>query len=65
MDCYVFLLRDGRMSQKELSDKMNIKESTTVRLVDRMEKDGFIVRFKDSNDRRITYIELTEKGKKG
>lgn len=59
-----FLLRDGRMSQKELSDKMNIKESTTVRLVDRMEKDGFIVRFKDSNDRRITYIELTEKGKK-
>lgn len=53
------------MSQKELSDKMNIKESTTVRLVDRMEKDGFIVRFKDSNDRRITYIELTEKGKKG
>lgn len=58
-----FLLRYGRISQKELSDRMNIKESTTARLVDRMEKDGHIVRVKDDDDRRVTYIELTEKGR--
>ena len=58
------LLKDGQMSQSDLAKKMNIKDSTVVRLIDRIEKDEFIKRVKNSKDRRITYVTLTEKGKK-
>jgi len=53
---------DG-INQKELGDLMDIKESTVARLIDRMEKEDYILRTKDKNDRRITIISLTDKGK--
>ncbi|KZL92929.1 MarR family winged helix-turn-helix transcriptional regulator [Clostridium magnum] len=59
-----YLLRDGRMSQSDLGEKMDIKDSTVVRLIDRMEKEQFVERVKDKKDRRVTYVLLTEKGKK-
>ena len=49
--------------QKELSDLMNVKESSMVRLIDRMEKEDLVIRKKQANDRRITSIFLTSKGK--
>lgn len=58
-----YLLKNGKLSQKELADKMSIKESTVVRLIDRMQKEGYIGRKKDDKDRRISHIILTEKGK--
>ncbi|MBP1888698.1 DNA-binding MarR family transcriptional regulator [Clostridium moniliforme] len=53
---------DG-VSQKELSDLMNVKESSMVRLIDRMEKEDLVIRKKQTNDRRVTSIFLTLKGK--
>jgi len=53
----------GEISQKELSDYMDIKESSMVRLIDRMEKEELVERRKDSEDRRITKIILTDRGK--
>lgn len=49
--------------QKELSDLMNVKESSMVRLIDRMEKEDLVIRKKQANDRRVTSIFLTPKGK--
>ncbi|MDQ0148219.1 MarR family winged helix-turn-helix transcriptional regulator [Eubacterium multiforme] len=49
--------------QKELSDLMNVKESSMVRLIDRMEKEDLVIRKKQANDRRVTSIFLTHKGK--
>ena len=49
--------------QKELSDLMNVKESSMVRLIDRMEKEDLVIRKKQTNDRRVTSIFLTLKGK--
>lgn len=59
-----YLLRDGKMNQSDLGEKMDIKDSTVVRLIDRMEKEEFVERVKDAKDRRVTYVMLTEKGKK-
>ena len=42
---------------------MNVKESSMVRLIDRMEKEDLVIRKKQANDRRITSIFLTPKGK--
>lgn len=53
---------DG-ISQKELAEKMNIKSSTVVRLIDRMENDNLVIRLEDPEDRRAIKLALTEKGK--
>ncbi len=58
-----FLGKYEYINQSELAEKMDIKKSTMVRLIDRMEKDGYVQREKDIEDRRITYICLTELGK--
>ncbi|GKX27902.1 MarR family transcriptional regulator [Vallitalea longa] len=57
-----YLGKNKSISQVELAKKMNIKSSTVVRLVDRMERDGYVKRVKDANDRRITSLELTNAG---
>lgn len=53
---------DG-LSQKELSTRRGIKEATTVRALDRMERDGLVQRVRDTKDRRRTNIFLTDKGR--
>lgn len=41
---------------------MNIKDSSVGRLIDRLERDGFIERERNDIDRRIIYLKLTDKG---
>lgn len=43
---------------------MNVKDSSVGRLIDRLERDGLIIRERNKIDRRIIYIKLTEKGDK-
>lgn len=51
------------VNQKQLSQLMRIKESSTTRLIDRMSKEGYIVRQNNESNRRIVEIVLTQKGK--
>lgn len=51
------------ITQKELAEKMSATEASTARLVDRLEKNELVIRRKDSEDRRITKLTLTDKGK--
>lgn len=53
----------SKINQKEIAQKLNIQSSTVVRLIDRMEKGELLKRVKDTDDRRIVYLELTDKGK--
>lgn len=52
------------ISQRELSNLMNVKDSSAGRLIDRLERDGLIERERNDSDRRIICIQLTEKGDK-
>lgn len=58
-----YLGKEESISQKELAEKMNIKESSVARLLDRMERDGLVERVKNENDKRVTNLRLTDKGK--
>jgi len=58
-----YIGKEEGISQKELSHKMNVNESSIVRLLDRMEKEELSIRVRDTQDRRITKISLTPKGK--
>lgn len=52
-----------KITQKQLADRMGLKEPTVVRLLDRMEKEGLVLRERSLNDKRIKYLRLTQKGK--
>ena len=63
----IFLIRlwekDG-MSQIELAKSAGLKQPTVVRLLDRMERDGLLIRVRNENDRRVFNFFLTPKAKK-
>ena len=59
-----YLKTRNRISQRDLSILMNIQDSSAGRLIDRLERDGFIERERNDSDRRVIYIKLTEKGDK-
>lgn len=58
-----FIGREGLINQTKLAKLMQISTSTLVRLLDRMEKAGYVFREKDAADKRVTYVSLTEKGR--
>ncbi|WP_242649599.1 MarR family winged helix-turn-helix transcriptional regulator [Alkaliphilus oremlandii] len=58
-----YLGREESISQKELAERMNVKESSIARLLDRMERDGLVERIKNESDKRITNLRLTDRGK--
>lgn len=51
----------GPLSQAELADRLRIAPATAVRLVDRMERDGWVIRQSDPNDGRVKRVVMTEK----
>ena len=52
----------GDLSRTELSEKMSARNSTITGIVDRMERDGLVVRERSQSDRRVVLIRATEKG---
>lgn len=54
----------SHISQRQLADKLVIKEPTVVRLIDKMELKGWIKRQSGKDDKRIKTLVLTEIGSK-
>ncbi|MCW5746221.1 MAG: MarR family transcriptional regulator [Alphaproteobacteria bacterium] len=46
-------------SQTELADMLEVEKASAGRMVDRMERNGWVVRRADASDRRINRIHLT------
>lgn len=55
------LILFGDLAQNELAVKLRIEPSTLVRILDRMERDGWIDRYESSHDRRKKIIRPTDK----
>ena len=55
------LLREDGVQQKQLAARMDVAAITLSGLLDRMERDGWVVRQDDPGDRRAKRIFLTEK----
>lgn len=56
------LINDGEMTIGELSTQMDLACSTITDLVDRMEKNGLVIREKDIKDKRVVRIVVLDKG---
>jgi MarR family transcriptional regulator for hemolysin len=55
------LALNGAQAQNELATQLRIEPSTIVRILDRMERDGWIQRCESPHDRRKKIVHPTEK----
>ena len=49
------------LTQREIADKLALEGPTLIPIIDKLEKDAFVIRMIDQRDRRINRILLTEK----
>lgn len=59
-----YLVRDGAASQKELADYSEVDPSAISRMLESMQKGGFITRKSSENDKRSGVVDITELGRK-
>jgi DNA-binding MarR family transcriptional regulator len=52
----------GDLSLSALSERIRAQNSTVTGIIDRMEREGLVVRARSTEDRRVVNIRLTEKG---
>ena len=61
---YLYLAPNGTVTTKELEDYFQMSHSTSVELLNTLEKNGFIKREKTKDSKRSKVIFLTDKSKK-
>jgi MarR family transcriptional regulator, organic hydroperoxide resistance regulator len=52
----------GDLSLTELSERIRAQNSTVTGIIDRMEREGLVLRERSTEDRRVVHIKLTTKG---
>ena len=57
------LSKHGSMKITELGEKLNLANSTVSGIVDRLEKQDFVNRFRGEEDRRVVKVALSDKFK--
>jgi DNA-binding MarR family transcriptional regulator len=57
------LYRRPGVSQSELAEMLEVERATAGRMVDRLERKGWVIRQADPSDRRINRLTLTEEAK--
>ncbi len=53
----------GSPTMSEVANRLNVTQGAVTQMATRLEKKGYVMRQKDSQDKRVTTISLTEKGK--
>ncbi|MEC1679645.1 MarR family winged helix-turn-helix transcriptional regulator [Bacillus mojavensis] len=57
------LLNSGDLSLKDLVEKTSVTKQNMTGMVDRLRLNGFVTTFDSPQDRRITLVRITNKGK--
>jgi DNA-binding MarR family transcriptional regulator len=57
------LLEEDGLSQSQLAARLGVEIGTVAKTVQRMEKEGLLIRRQDALDARISRVYLTEKGR--
>lgn len=58
---YYLFESDEGLVQRELAERIGIEGPTLVRLLDAMERDGWVIRVPSPNDRRQKVVKVTPK----
>ena len=57
----IHLYKNDGLSPEELTEILNIDKGTTAKSIKKLETEGFVMRVKDKNDKRINRVYLTPK----
>lgn len=62
--CYALetLIKQGSMRLQSLADEMYLDKSSTSRVIDSLERKGYVIRLADEEDRRAIQIRPTSRG---
>lgn len=52
--------KEGRVSGRQLARELNVSPGAVVQLCDRLQEQGYVERVHDTDDRRVTWFQLTE-----
>lgn len=55
------LARNKKMKVSDLSEQLQLSNSTVSGIIDRLEKQGLVERTRSDEDRRIVYVSITKK----
>ncbi|MDR7810831.1 MarR family winged helix-turn-helix transcriptional regulator [Lacrimispora sp.] len=58
-----YIENNNMITQKQLADKMSLKEPSVVRLLDKMELYGWVNRISSNDDKRMKFLMLTDSGR--
>lgn len=54
-------IKDDAKTIGEISKAMDLSYSTVSGIIDRLERDGLVERYRDGGDRRVVWVRLTQK----
>jgi len=63
LHCLLALNENGPLPPSQIARHIMVKSSTVTGIIDRLEQKGFVERLRNSPDRRVITIQLTEAGK--
>ena len=63
LNCLLALHEKGSLPPSQIARQIMVKSSTVTGVIDRLEVKGLVKRTRNSHDRRVITIELTEAGK--
>ncbi len=58
-----FVSNKGPLKLTDCSTSLGVSKPTVTKIVDNLEKDGFVKRMREGEDRRNYYVHLTEQGR--
>ena len=57
------LRRQGALSGRAVAEAVSLSQPTVTSILDRLERDGLVVRKRSEADRRVVHVRLTESGR--
>ena len=61
-DIIYALLKNQRLTMAEIAEKIDRDKSTVTALVDKLVRLGYVTKKRDTQDTRVVYVSLTDKG---
>jgi len=58
----LYYLSSGEKNVTTLAKLVDVNKSTMVEVLDKLAKNGYVTRERDSNDRRVVIVKITDKG---
>jgi len=63
LNVMMILGADGAQTMSQLAEALDVSQASATGIVDRMEQRGLIARQGDPDDRRVTRVDLTDRGR--